>query len=152
VWPSSSPAAPTDPAVSDLELIQRLMPQVLRLGLRDCEGIDPGMAGEVTALSCTRDDALVVYRLFTDAEARDGAFASLIEQAPAPDATAGSCSDGAFRGEVTEGDRTWSMACWMSSSGPVLLWTEPAEPVLGAILAPAGTDVVAVWEAGRLPG
>ena len=36
--------------------------------------------------------------------------------------------------------------------GPVLLWTEPDEPVLGAILAPAAADAVAIWEDVRLPG
>jgi hypothetical protein len=157
VWPTGSlaPGAPggsSGPTYSDLDALQRLTQLVLGLGLRDCDGVALGMAGEMAAMGCSRDGAVVVYRLFSDATARDAALATLLEQAPAPDATAGSCRDGAYRGEVAEAGRTWSLACWSSSSGPVLLWTEPDEPVLGAILAPAGADPVAAWEALRLPG
>jgi len=58
-------------------------------------------------------------------------------------------SQGAFRGVVTEDDRSWSVACWESSSGLVLLWTEPGQPVLGAILAPPFADLMGLWRAAR---
>jgi hypothetical protein len=153
VWPtgSAAPGDPPDASYSDLESLRRLTEIVLRVGLRDCEGIAVGLAGEVAATSCTRDGAVVVYRMFSDVAARDAAVASLLEEAPAPDASASSCREGAFRGDVTDAGRTWSVACWTSSSGAVVLWSEPAEPIVGAILAPDGVDPVATWEAVRLP-
>jgi hypothetical protein len=151
LWPSGSPGLPSPAPSSALEAIQRLVQQVLLVGLRGCVGIDPGLAGEITALSCARDGATIVYRLFTDAETRDAALASLLEQAHAPDSSARSCAEGPFQGVVTEPGRTWSVACWVSSAGPVLLWTEPDEPVLGAILAPEATDPMVIWEQVRLP-
>ncbi len=153
VWPtgSAAPGDPSDASYSDLESLRRLTELVLRVGLRDCEGAAVGLAGEVAATSFTRDGAVVVYRMFTDTPARDAAVASLLEEAPAPDASASSCREGAFRGDVTDAGRTWSVACWTSSSGAVLLWSEPDEPVMGAVLAPDGEDPVATWEAVRLP-
>jgi hypothetical protein len=103
-------------------------------------------------VACSWGGANVIYGLFTDVAARDAALASLLGEAPAPDDGAASCREGAYRGEVTERHRAWSIACWVSSSGQVLLWSEPDEPVLGAILAPAGADAMATWEVVRLPG
>ncbi|MET0771764.1 MAG: hypothetical protein ABWZ82_01660 [Candidatus Limnocylindrales bacterium] len=151
VWPTGTPQITSDPSYSDIEAIQRLMPAVLRTGARGCDGevLEPRMPGEVAAVSCDRDNAIVVYRQFTDADARDDAYASLLDEVPEPDGTAASCADGAYQGVVTEGDHSWSVACWESGSGLVLLWTEPDQPTLGAILAPPSSDLVALWEEAR---
>lgn len=151
VWPSASPGSPSDPEYSDLEALQRLTQAVLRTGARGCddEGVEPSLPGEVVAVSCERDGVVVVYRQFTDAATRDAAYASLLDEAPEPDDTAESCADGVHQGLVTEGDRSWSVACWESASGLVLLWTEPDQPTLGAILAPPSSDLMGLWEEVR---
>jgi hypothetical protein len=151
VWPSGSPGpSPVGSSGSDLELFQRLVQAVLRTGARGCDGdIPASLPGEVVAMTCTDGDVVVVYRAFTDAAVRDAAYGSLLEEVPEPTGSAASCRDGAYRGAVTEAGRTWSVACWESSSGLVLLWTEPDEPVLGAILAPPFSDLVALWQAAR---
>lgn len=148
VWPTGS-AAPSASAVSELRIVERLGQQVLRTGQRGCEGIDPGLAGEVTALSCARGDAVIVYRAFVDTAARDAAYASLLEQVAQPMTTSGTCDEAGHRIEVTEGDRRWALACWDTSSGRVLLWTEPEDPVLGAILATGSEDLMTLWEDAR---
>lgn len=147
--PDASAVSPSASAVSDIERLQGLVQAVLRTGARGCGDAGPSLPGEVVAMSCTKGDIVVVYRQFTDDAARDAAFASLVEQVPEPDGGAISCADGAYQGSVTEGDRTWAVACWESSSGLVLLWTEPHQPTLGAILAPPFSDLVGAWEAAR---
>ncbi len=151
VSPTGSPGAPSASPASDIELVQALARAVLRTGARGCDGDDPGpsLPGEVVAMSCTTGEVVVVYRQFTGAATRDAAYALLLHEVPEPDGTATSCADGAWRGSVTEDDRTWAMACWESSSGLVLLWTEPAQAVLGAILAPPFADLMGLWEAAR---
>lgn len=147
--PSGSPGTAATSPASDIELVQALVQAVLRTGARGCE--DPGLSlpGEVVAMSCTTGDVVVVYRQFTDAAARDAAYAMLLDEVPEPDGTATSCADGAWRGSVTEDDRAWAMACWESASGLVLLWTEPSQAVLGAILAPPFADLMGLWRAAR---
>ena len=148
--PWSSPgASPDASSTSDIRIVERLVQRVLRTGQRGCESLEPGLPGEVTALSCARGEAIVVYRAFSDLAARDAAFASLIDQVTQPLPTTSSCADGAARGDISELDRSWSMACWDSSSGRVLLWTEPDDAVLGAILAPASVDVMSLWQGVR---
>lgn len=149
VSPSGSPGAPSASPASDIELLQALVQAVLRTGARGCDDPGPSLPGEVVAMSCTKGDVVVVYRQFADDAARDAAFASLVEEVPEPDGTATSCADGAYQGSVTEGDRTWAVACWESSSGLVLLWTEPDQPTLGAILAPPFSDLMGLWEDAR---
>jgi len=145
----SPDASPGTSSPSDIELLQAMAPAVLGLRLDDCAGSDPNLPGEVTAMGCSIGDAAVVYRLFRDAASRDAAFADLVAQVPGPDRPSPSCAQGAFRGVVTEDDRSWSVACWESSSGLVLLWTEPGQPVLGAILAPPFADLMGLWRAAR---
>lgn len=148
----SPPGSPGASAMSDIEHLQGLVQAILRTGARGCEDAGPSLPGEVVAMSCDKGDIVVVYRRFTDDAARDAAYASLVEQVPAPDGSATSCADGAYQGSVTEGDRTWAVACWESSSGLVLLWTEPDQPTLGAILAPPFSDLIGAWEAARFGG
>jgi len=147
--PSGSPGIAAASPASDLELVQALAQAVLRTGARGCDSPAPSLPGEVVAMSCTTGDVVVVYRQFTDAAARDAAYAMLLDEVPLPDGAATSCADGAYQGSITEGGRTWALACWESASGLVLLWTEPSQAVLGAILAPPFTDLMGLWEAAR---
>jgi hypothetical protein len=150
-WPPVRPHDPSVSGASDLELLQGLMQAVLLTGARGCEGdaLGPSLPGEVVALSCERDGVVVVYRQFADAMARDAAFASLADEASTSDVAVIPCGDGVDQGRITEVGRAWSVACWQSSSGLVMLWTEPDQPTLGAILAPASSDLVALWEDAR---
>lgn len=145
----SPPGSPGASTVSDIEHLQGLVQAVLRTGARGCEDAGPSLPGEVVAMSCDTGDVVVVYRRFADAPARDAAFATLVELVPEPDGSATSCAEGAYQGSVSEGDRTWAVACWESSSGLVLLWTEPDQPTLGAILAPPFSDLMGLWRDAR---
>ena len=79
VWPTGSPTAPGTPSgspYSDLE--SAATPDAGRAASRAARlrwESNPGWPGEVTAVGCTRDGAVVVYRLFTDARAATPAFA-----------------------------------------------------------------------------
>jgi hypothetical protein len=148
-WPGASPGVP-EPRASDAAAAGLLeLAPTDRVG--GCGSVEIGLAGEVAALGCTLAGSPVTYRLFLDAATRDAALAELLAQVPEPDASARSCAEGPSRGELTEDGRTWSLACWESSSGLVMLWSEPDHPVLGAILAPGSfAGLTALWRAARL--
>ena len=125
--------------------------------METCVPGSPSLDGQIAVAQCSTDSAIVIYADFRDAASPTAAYAGVTGGVSIEAGGATSCEAGAYQGAYAgaDGSPAGHVTCQQGDTGPLLVWTDDRNLVLGVVALSSGGDFAALhdqWLHARLDG